>query len=98
MSPDFYKKWAHIVEDVDKNKIPLKFIKKLVVKIEGRKQQTFNIERMSKQGYESEEIEDIVNSRLEELDDTVIGIEFVLNVQRIAETVQPETDKLLNKL
>jgi hypothetical protein len=33
-----------------------------------------------------------------ELDDQVNSIEFILNVQSIADTVQPETDRLLNKL
>jgi hypothetical protein len=35
---------------------------------------------------------------LRELEELVISIDFVLNVKIIAEAVQPETDKLLNKL
>ena len=40
MSPEFIEKWEHILEDVDKNKIPVEFIKKLIVKINGKKQDT----------------------------------------------------------
>ena len=32
MSPDFIDKWEHILEDVEKNKIPVEFIKKLIIK------------------------------------------------------------------
>ena len=32
------------------------------------------------------------------MDDEIQSVEFVLNVESIAEAVQPETDKLLNKL
>lgn len=98
MSPDFYKKWSHILEDIDKRAIPIEFIKKLVVKLERRKQHTINIEKMLTQGLEPEEVEEVVSSKLLELDDQVVGIEFVLNVESIAEVVQPETEKLLSKL
>jgi hypothetical protein len=98
MSPDFNKKWSHILDDVDKRAIPIEFIKKILIKLEGRKQHTINIERMIKQGLETHEIEDAVSSKLIQLDDQVISIEFGLNVESIAEVVQPETDKLLSKL
>ena len=53
---------------------------------------------MIKQGLEYEEIEDIVTTKLTELDRDLIGIEFVLHIENIAEVVQPETEKLLSKL
>jgi hypothetical protein len=98
MSPEFLDKWSHILDDVDKRAIPIEFIKKILIKLEGRKQHTINIERMIKQGLETHEIEDSVSSKLIELDDQVVSIEFGLNVESIAEIVQPETDKLLSKL
>jgi len=98
MSPDFIEKWEHILEDVEKNKIPVEFIKKLVVKLQGKKQHTINIEKFISQGLDPEQIEDIVSRKLQELDDMVVGVEFILNVQNIADAVQPETDKLLNRL
>ena len=45
MSPEFIEKWEHILEDVEKNKIPVQFIKKLIIKLQGKKQQTINIEK-----------------------------------------------------
>ena len=98
MSPEFVAKWEHILEDVEKNKIPVQFIKKLVIKLEGKKQQTINIEKFLDQGLSPEQIEDAVSRKLHELDPQIVSVEFVLNVQSIAETVQPETDKLLGKL
>lgn len=98
MSPEFVAKWEHILEDVEKQKIPVQFIKKIIVKLEGKKQQTINIERFLNQGLDPEQIEEAVGRKLHELDDAIVSVEFVLNVQSIADTVQPETDKLLNKL
>ena len=98
MSPDFIDKWEHILEDVEKNKIPVEFIKKLIIKLEGKKQQTINIQKLLQQGLDPEQVEDAVSRKLNELEDLIVSVEFILNVQSIAETVQPETDRLLNKL
>lgn len=98
MSPEVFAKWESIIEDVEKTKIPVEFIHKLVLKLDGRKQRTINIKSMIEQGFESEEIEEAVSRKLEEYDDQMVGIEFILDIQGIAETVQPETDKILKNL
>lgn len=98
MSPEFIKKWEHILEDVEKQKIPIEFIKKLVIKLKGKKQQTINIKKFLEQGLDPEQIEELLNRKLLEYDEFITSVEFVLNVEGIAEIVQPETDKLLNKL
>jgi hypothetical protein len=98
MSPEFIDKWEHILEDVEKNKIPVQFIKKLIIKLEGKKQQTINIEKLLSQGLDPDQVEDAVSRKLHELEDLIVSVEFILNVQSIADTVQPETDRLLGKL
>jgi hypothetical protein len=98
MSPEFIDKWEHILEDVEKNKIPVQFIKKLIIKLEGKKQQTINIEKLLSQGLDPDQVEDAVSRKLHELEDFIVSVEFILNVQSIADTVQPETDRLLGKL
>jgi hypothetical protein len=98
MSPEFIEKWEHILEDVEKNKIPVQFIKKLIVKLQGKRQHTINIEKFLQQGLDPDQVEDAVSRKLNELDDQIISVEFILNVQSIADTVQPETDRLLGKL
>ena len=98
MSPEFIEKWERLLEDVDKQKIPVEFIKKIILKLVGRKQHTINIQRLTERGLDPEDIEDVISTKLMELDELVIGIEFILDVESIAEIVQPETDKLLNGL
>jgi hypothetical protein len=95
MSPEFIRQWEHIIDDVDKQKIPVEFISKLIIKLEGKRQQTINIKRFLKQGLAPEQIEEAVSRKLAEYDDFITSVEFVLNIESIAETVQPETDRLL---
>jgi hypothetical protein len=98
MSPEFIQKWEHILEDVEKQKVPIQFIKKLIIKLEGKRQQTINIQKFLSQGLDPEQIEEAVSRKLNELDDQVTSVEFILDVKSIADTVQPETDRLLSKL
>jgi hypothetical protein len=98
MTPEYIRKWEHILEDVDKVKVPVQFLKKIVVKMSGKKQHTINIQSLMKQGLDPEEVEEIISRKLNELDPLITSFEFVLNVESIAETVQPQTDKLLGKL
>ena len=98
MSPEFIQKWENLLQDVDKQKVPVEFIKKIILKLEGKRQRTINIEKLLDQGLDPEHVEDIISRKIIDLDDEVVGIEFVLNVQSIAEIVQPETDRLLNGL
>lgn len=98
MSPEFIDKWEHIIDDVEKSNIPLNFIKKVVIKLEGKKQQTINISKLLDQGLDLDQLEEVINRKLDQLDPLINTIEFVLNIQLIADTVQPETDKILNSL
>ena len=66
MSPEFISKWEHILEDVEKNKIPVEFIKKLIIKLQGKKQQTINIQKFLSQGLDPDQIEEAVSRKLDE--------------------------------
>ena len=98
MSPEFIQKWENLLKDVDKQKVPIEFIKKIILRLQGKRQRTINIEKLLDQGLDPDHVEDIISRKIIDLDDEVIGIEFLLNVQSIADVVQPETDKLLNGL
>lgn len=98
MSPEVFEKWEHIVNGVEKTKIPVEFIDKLVLKLQGRKQRTINIKSLIKQGFDQYEIEETVSRKLEEFDEEMVAIEFILDIEGIAKAVQPETDKMLKNL
>lgn len=98
MKEELYRKWESILDGVEKSRIPIQFVKKFVCKLKGRKQHTINIQNLLKQGIEPEEIEVLVNRKLEELDDIMVSFEIVLNIDEIAKVIQPETDRLLENL
>ena len=97
-SDEFLDKWEHLISEVMITDIPLDCIKKVVIKLEGRKQKTVNLTTLRKQGLTMEEIEVILTRTLDELQDQVEDMDWIIDAATVAELVQPETDKLLDKL
>ena len=97
-SDDFLERWEHIIDEVNKTDIPLECIKKIVVKLNGKRQKNINLRTLKKQGLDWEEIEIIVTRILTEFGDEVDNVDFIVDTVAVAEMAQPETDKLLTKL
>ena len=97
-SNEFLNKWEHIIEEVNKTEIPLECIKKVVIRLHGKKQRTINLATLKKQGLAMDELEIVLTRTLTELGDEVKDIDFVVDVSEVAKILQPETDKLLNGL
>jgi uncharacterized protein YeeX (DUF496 family) len=97
-SDDFLERWEHIIDEVNKTDIPLECIKKIIVKLNGKRQKTINLNTLKKQGLDWEEIEIIVTRMLTEFGDEVDNVDFIVDTVAVAEMAQPETDKLLTKL
>jgi hypothetical protein len=95
---DFIKKWEDILNEVSTTEVPLECIKKVIIKFRGKGQKTINLASLKKQGLEWEEIETVVTRTLNEVGDAIRDVEFVVDITAVAEIVQPETDKLLEKL
>jgi hypothetical protein len=97
-SDEFLAMWEHMIEEVHKTEVPLECIKKVVIKLHGKRQKTINLQTLRRQGLDSQELETVLTRTLLELDDQVRDVEFLVDVSAVAELVQPETDKLLNNL
>jgi hypothetical protein len=95
---EFLERWEHLINEVNKTEVPLECIKKIVVRLNGKKQKTINLGTLRKQGLDWEEIETVITRTLSSYGDTVADLEFVLDIVSVAEIIQPETDKLLSSL
>jgi hypothetical protein len=100
LSTEFLDKWKHIINDVEKTDIPTHLIDRVIIRLfgndSGENTQTISITTLKEQGYQAEEIEDVINETLYELNDFIDSVDFFLDIDAVAQEVQPETDKILN--
>ena len=97
-SDEFIQQWEHIIEQVNKTEVPLECIKKVVIRLNDRRQKTINLSTLKRQGLDVTELETVLTRTLTELGDAVRDIDFVVDVTEVAKLVQPRTDKLLKDL
>jgi hypothetical protein len=95
---DFLAKWEHIVNGVSKTDVPLECIKKIVIKFKDGRQRTINLHTLQRQGLDLEEVETLLNRTFNDEHDNIRDVDFVVDITSVANLVQPETDKLLDKL
>jgi CRISPR/Cas system-associated endoribonuclease Cas2 len=95
LDDDFLARWEQIVNDVDKDHCPISCVKKVVFRTRDRRQRSINIRNLRKQGIDEQSIERAVSEFIEQHEDHIVSMELVLDVEAVAEMVQPETDKLL---
>lgn len=91
-------RWEHIINDVDVTEVPLSCIKKVIIKLENRRQKTINFHALRKQGLNLDQIENIMTDSFMEFDNKIQDVDFVVDIEAVAELIQPETDKLLKNI
>lgn len=92
---DFLLKWEQIVNDVEKEHVPIECVKKVVFRNNENKQKTINLKTLKKQNLNIEEVCSVVERYIQENEDSIVSIEFVIDIEAVAEILQPETDELL---
>jgi len=92
---DFLKNWEDIVEQVEKQHIPITFVKKVVFRTREKRQKTINLKRLREQGLDDQMIEEMVENFIKDHETDISSMEFILDVEAVAGEIQPETDKLL---
>lgn len=98
LDSNLLKRWEQIVNDVDKEHVPLECVKKVVFRHIDNRQKTINFKSLKRQNLNVDEISSVVERYIEENESVIVSMEFILDVEAVAEILQPETDKLLNGL
>ena len=97
LNNDFLAGWEDIVNGVDKDHCPITCVKKVVFRTQ-QGQKTINLRNLRRQGIDNDSIEQAVSSFIEDNEKIIKSMELVLDVEAVAEIVQPETDKLLKDM
>lgn len=92
------KRWQDIVNGVDKKEVPIEILQKIIVKLVDGTTISIDIKELIAEGQDPLEIEDMLNEKFNNLDPYIKNVDFFVDIDKVVDTVQPETDKVLKNL
>lgn len=98
LSEEFLSRWEKLVDGVEKTDVPVECIKRVVIKLKDGRRRYLNMSTLRKKGLDSYDLEEVLNQKLEEYDNEIENVDFFVDVDQVAELIQPETDKILGGL
>ncbi len=98
LSEEFLSRWEDLVEGVDKTNVPVECIKRVVIKLKDGRRRYLNMSTLRKKGLDAYELEGVLDQKLEEYDKDIANVDFFVDVDQVAELIQPQTDKILGGL
>lgn len=92
------KRWQDIVKDVDKKEVPVDVLQRIIVRLVDGTDLSIDITQLLADGSNPEEIEDLLNEKFRDLDEYIENVDFFIDIDKVVNAVQPETDKVLKNL
>jgi hypothetical protein len=92
------KSWQDIVNGVDKREVPISVLEHISVQLIDGTNITINIKDLISSGQDPLEIEAMLDEKFNELDVYIKNVDFFVDIDKVKDAVQPETDKVLKGL
>jgi uncharacterized membrane protein YqiK len=92
---DSRERWKSILKTVTKDEVPVALIQVVTVNLIDGTQVDVDIRELLAEGFSNDEIEVMLNTRLQALDNVIKDVDFFINIDSVAKTVQPVTDDIL---
>jgi hypothetical protein len=89
------KNWQEILGQVEKHEVPINLLQSIVVNLIDGTSVTINIRQLLEEMEDPEYVEDLLQHKFEELDDYIDNVDFFIDIEKVAEEVQPITDLVL---
>lgn len=92
------KRWKDIVEGVDKKEVPITILQQIIVKLIDGTNISIDVKKLLSDGMVPNEIETMLDDKFIELDAYIQNVDFLIDIDKVVNAVQPETDKVLKGL
>lgn len=91
-------RWERLLKEIKKEQVPIGVLRYITVNLVDGTCVNVDIEEMLAEGTDPELVEQLINTRLEQLDSIIKDVDFHISVDSVAKFVQPFTDNLLKDL
>lgn len=96
---DIVDRWPEVLNDVDVDVIPIEYLKQIEVTFEDDKTWLIDIDNEALGSDEDVllELEESLEDLFEEYEDEIVGVNFVLDVEKVKEDITSRTKSFLKK-
>lgn len=92
------QQWETILKSVSKDEVPVELLESLTVNLIDGTKVSIDIKELLDEGRKPRDIEKHINSRLEDLDNLIVDVDFFICIDSVVSTVQPITDAVLKNI
>lgn len=92
------EKWTKILRDVDKKEVPVTLLESITVNLIDGTKVNIDIKELLDEGMNPDSLEEMLNQKLDALDHIIKDVDFFVNIDDVANLVQPITDNFLKDL
>lgn len=90
--------WESILKSVEKKEIPITMLESVNVNLTDGTIVNINIKELLDEGNDPDILENMLKTKLSQLDYIITDIDFFISVSAVQKAVQPATDELLKNL
>jgi predicted nucleic acid-binding protein len=90
--------WESILRSVEKKEIPIAMLESVSVNLTDGTIVNINIKELLDEGNDPDVLENMIKTKLSQLDYIIEDIDFFISVTAVQKAVQPATDELLKNL
>ena len=98
LTKEFLNKWETIIEGVDITNIPVEYIDHLVVHTKGKQEIVVSVIELLQGGIAPADLEIALEDKMEEFEDEIVSVDYILNIRKISTDIQSTTDETLKNL
>ena len=78
--------------------MPINILQQIIVKLIDGTNISIDVKQLLADGMPDSEIEEMLDSKFNELDAYIQNVDFLIDIEKVVDTIQPETDKVLKGL
>lgn len=88
-------RWESILADANITSVPANFLKAIQAKMMDGTEEVFDVQDLKDKGLKISEIEILMEAFVEQYDDEIDSLDFILNIEMIADEIDKRTKRLL---
>lgn len=92
------KHWKDLLKEIDMKDVNVELLDRIIICMVDGTELSIDVKQLLETGVDPEEIEEKLRDKFEDLDEYISDVRFFVNIDKVIDTVQSETDKVFKDI